>query len=67
MAEIDKGLPNTRNKEEIPSDEELQEVAVQEPVATRKRTDRGNTRRRWWCNIRLRTGCNKRTGNRKSF
>ena len=32
MAEIDKGLPNTRNKEEIPSDAELQEVAVQEPV-----------------------------------
>ena len=30
MAEIDKGLPNTRNKEEIPSDEELQEIAVQE-------------------------------------
>ena len=30
MAEIDKGLPNTRNKEEIPSDAELQEVAVQE-------------------------------------
>jgi len=30
MAEIDKGLPNTRNKEEIPSEEELQEVAVQE-------------------------------------
>ena len=30
MAEIDKGLPNTRNKLEIPSDEEIQEVAVQE-------------------------------------
>ena len=30
MAEIDKGLPNTRNKEEIPSNEEIQEVAVQE-------------------------------------
>ncbi len=30
MAEIDKGLPNTRNKEEIPSDAEVQEVAVQE-------------------------------------
>ena len=29
MAEIDKGLPNTRNKLEIPSDEEIQEVAVQ--------------------------------------
>ena len=26
MAEIDKGLPNTRTKVEIPSDEELQEV-----------------------------------------
>jgi len=32
MAEIDKGLPNTRNKVEIPSEEEIQEVAVQEPV-----------------------------------
>ncbi len=30
MADIDKGLPNTRTKIEIPS--ELQEVAVQEPV-----------------------------------
>ncbi len=30
MAEIDKGLPNTRNKLEIPSEEEIQEVAVQE-------------------------------------
>ena len=29
MAEIDKGLPNTRNREEI-SDAELQEIAVQE-------------------------------------
>jgi hypothetical protein len=32
MAEIDKGLPNTRKQEEIPSEEELQDVAVQEPV-----------------------------------
>ena len=32
MAEIDKGLPNTRNKEEIPSQDEIQDVAVQEPV-----------------------------------
>ena len=30
MAEIDKGRPNTRNKREIPSEEEIQEVAVQE-------------------------------------
>ena len=30
MAEIEKGLPNTRTKIEVPSDEELQEVAVQE-------------------------------------
>ena len=30
MAEIDKGLPNTRKQEEIPSEAELQEVAVQE-------------------------------------
>ena len=27
MAEIDKGLPNTRNKEELPSQEEIQDVA----------------------------------------
>jgi len=33
MAEIDKGLPNTRTKIDVPSDEEIaQEVAVQEPV-----------------------------------
>jgi hypothetical protein len=32
MAEIDKGLPNTRTKLEVPSDEEIaQEVNVQEP------------------------------------
>ena len=32
MAEIEKGLPNTRTKIDIPSDEEIaQEVAVQEP------------------------------------
>jgi hypothetical protein len=31
MAEIDKGLPNTRTEIDIPSDEELQEVNVQEP------------------------------------
>ena len=29
MAEIDKGLPNTKTKLDIPSEEELQEVAVQ--------------------------------------
>ena len=33
MAEIDKGLPNTRNKIDIPSDEEVQEIAVQENEA----------------------------------
>ena len=32
MAEIDKGLPNTRNKLEVPSQEEIQDIAVQEPV-----------------------------------
>jgi len=33
MAEIDKGLPNTRTKIDVPSDEEIaQEVTVQEPV-----------------------------------
>ena len=32
MAEIEKGLPNTRTKIDVPSDEEIaQEVAVQEP------------------------------------
>jgi hypothetical protein len=30
MADIDKGLPNTRSKIKIPSEEELQEVAVQD-------------------------------------
>jgi len=33
MAEIDKGLPNTRTKLEIPSEEEIQEVSVQEEVS----------------------------------
>ena len=28
MAEIDKGLPNTRTKLEIPSQEEIEEVSV---------------------------------------
>ena len=33
MAEIDKGLPNTRTKLEIPSEEEVaEEISVQEPV-----------------------------------
>jgi len=32
MAEIDKGLPNTRTKLEIPSQEEIEEVSVQEPI-----------------------------------
>ncbi len=32
MADIDKGLPNTRTKIDVPSEEELQEeIAVQEP------------------------------------
>ena len=32
MAEIDKGLPNTRTKIDIPSEEEIaEEVSVQEP------------------------------------
>ena len=38
MAEIDKGLPNTRNKLEIPSEEEIQDVAVQEPVEEKDRS-----------------------------
>jgi len=32
MAEIDKGLPNTRTKLDIPSQEEIKEVSVQEPI-----------------------------------
>ena len=31
MAEIDKGLPNTRTEIQVPSEEELQQVDVQEP------------------------------------
>ena len=30
MADIDKGLPNTRTEIEVPSEEELKEVDVQE-------------------------------------
>ena len=37
MAEIDKGLPNTRTKLDIPSEEEMeQEVSVQEEEAEQK-------------------------------
>ena len=32
MADIDKGLPNTRTKLDIPSEEEIAEVSVQEEV-----------------------------------
>ena len=32
MAEIDKGLPNTRTQLDIPSEEEIAEVSVQEEV-----------------------------------
>jgi len=32
MAEIDKGLPNTRTKVEVPSEEEIAEVTVQEEI-----------------------------------
>ena len=31
MAEIDKSLPNARTKLEVPSQEEIEEVSVQEP------------------------------------
>ena len=32
MADIDKGLPNTRTKLDVPSEEEIaEEIAVQEP------------------------------------
>ena len=37
MAEIDKGLPNTRTKLDIPSEEEIaEEVSVQEEEAEQK-------------------------------
>ncbi|BCV02592.1 MAG: hypothetical protein CM15mV55_050 [uncultured marine virus] len=36
MAEIDKGLPNTRTKVEFPSEEEIQEVTVQEEEVEKK-------------------------------
>ena len=36
MAEIDKGLPNTRTKIDIPSEEEMQEVSVQEEETEQK-------------------------------
>ena len=58
MAEIDKGLPNTRNKEELPSQEEIQDVAVQEPVEEKKpievieEEDGGVTLDRAWKTIR---------------
>ena len=36
MADIDKGLPNTRTKLEIPSEEEIAEVSVQEEEVEQK-------------------------------
>ena len=36
MADIDKGLPNTRTKLEIPSEEEMAEVSVQEEEVEQK-------------------------------
>ena len=36
MAEIDKGLPNTRTEIDIPSEEELQEVSVQEETLEKR-------------------------------
>ncbi len=36
MAEIDKGLPNTRTKIDIPSEEEITEVSVQEEEVEQK-------------------------------
>ena len=35
MADIDKGLPNTRTEIEVPSEEELKEVDVQEEEVER--------------------------------
>ena len=52
MAEIDKGLPNTRTKIDIPSDEEMaEEVNVQEPEEQKGPV--GHTRRRRRRNNRL--------------
>ena len=34
MADIDKGLPNTKTKLDIPTEEELKEVAVEEERST---------------------------------
>jgi len=57
MAEIDKGLPNTRTKIDIPSQEEVEEVNVQEtieekgPVEVTPEEDGGVT-------FRFSTGCN---------
>jgi hypothetical protein len=49
MADIDKGLPNTRTKIDIPSEEEMQEeVSVRGDRRITKRTCRNYTRRRWW-------------------
>ena len=52
MAEIDKGLPNTRTELDVPSEEEIARRSCCSRRKT-KRTDRSYTRRRWWCNIRL--------------
>ena len=41
MAEIDKGLPNTRTEIDIPSEEELQEVSVQEETPEKGPTSQG--------------------------
>ena len=49
MAEIDKGLPNTRTKLEVPSEEEIAEVSVKEeeiekgPVEVTPEEDGGAT------------------------
>ena len=67
MADIDKGLPNTRTKLDIPSEEEIaEEVAVQEPeqqkgpVEVIPEEDGGAT-------LDFEPGAINHTGHRKSF
>ena len=67
MADIDKGLPNTRTKLEITSEEEIaEEISVEEPeeqkgpVEVVPEEDGGAT-------IDFEPGSYKHTGHRKSF
>jgi len=46
MADIDKGLPNTRTELEVPGAGTRSRCCG----TNRTTTSRSNTRRRWWCN-----------------